>query len=142
MQQLTMQTDYALRTLMVLACRSERTTAAEVADLYGISANHVAKVVNQLARLGFVRSIRGIGGGIELAKPPEDIRIGEVVLAFEGAGHLLECIGADNVCAIQPFCKLMGVLAEAERLQRDYLNSVTLRDVMPTQRQLVSITLE
>lgn len=137
--QLTMQTDFALRTLMYLAARKERATAADVAGLYDISGHHVAKIVNQLARLGFVRSIRGIGGGIELAKPPEDIRIGEVVLAFEGNRHLLDCIGTEDVCAIQPFCKLKDVLAEAERLQRDYLNGVTLRDVMPTKRQLATV---
>lgn len=138
--QLTMQTDFALRTLMFLAARTERATIADVAGLYDISTPHVAKVVNQLARLGLVRSIRGIGGGIELAKAPEDIRIGEVVVAFEGNRHLLECLGIDGVCRIQPFCKLKGVLAEAERLQRDYLNSVTLHDVMPTHRQLTTVS--
>lgn len=140
--QLTMQTDYALRTLIYLASRGERATAADVAELYGISAHHIAKVVNQLARFGYVRSIRGVGGGIELARAPEEIRIGEVVTAFEGNRHLLECIGTEGVCVIQPFCKLKGVLAEAERLQREYLQSVTLRDVMPTKSQLASVAVE
>ncbi|MEQ8789810.1 MAG: Rrf2 family transcriptional regulator [Pirellulaceae bacterium] len=132
---LTTQTDFALRTLMYLACRPQRTTAAEVAQFYGVSPNHMAKVVNLLARLGYVRSIRGIGGGIELARRPEEIRLGEVVEAFEGNMHLLECVAAEEVCAIESFCKLKGVLAEAERVQMDYLNSVTLADVAPTTRQ-------
>jgi Rrf2 family nitric oxide-sensitive transcriptional repressor len=136
---LALQTDFALRTLMFLACRSGRATVAQVAALFGISGNHVAKVVNQLARLGYVRSIRGIGGGIELARAPEEIRIGEVVLAFEGGLHLLECVGTDNVCAIESFCKLRGVLAHAEQLQVDYLNSVSLADVVPTRLQLNSL---
>lgn len=132
---LTTQTDFALRTLMFLATKNERTTAAQVAQLYGISTNHLSKVVNLLSRLGYVRSIRGIGGGIELARQPEDIVLGEVVQAFEGNMHLLECVSTDNVCAIQSFCKLKGVLAEAERVQLEYLNSVTLADVVPTRRQ-------
>ncbi len=131
-----MQTDYALRTLIYLAARPERVNVAEIAALYRISVHHVAKVVNLLARQGWVRSIRGIGGGVELAKSPDEIRVGEVILAFEGSRHLLECLGTEGVCVIQPFCKLKGVLAEAERLQRDYLNGITLRDVMPTPRQL------
>ena len=135
--QLTMQTDYALRTLMFLAGRPGRATVVQVAKLFGISQHHVAKVVNQLARLGYVRSIRGIGGGIELARDPDDVALGEVVTAFEGNRHLLECIGTDGVCVIESFCKLKGVLAEAERIQREYLNGVTLRDVMPTRRQLM-----
>lgn len=133
---LTSYTDFALRTLMFLATRNERTTAAQVAELYGISATHLAKVVNQLSRLGYVRSIRGIGGGIELARPAETIRLGEVIEALEGNMHLLECVAVDSVCVIQSFCKLKGVLAHAERIQLEYLNSVTLADVIPTRRQL------
>jgi len=136
---LTTQTDYALRTLMFLAAKDRRATVGEVAALFGISANHVAKVVNQLARLGYVRSIRGIGGGLELARSPEAIRIGDVIEAFEGSMHLLDCIGTENVCAIQSFCELKGILGEAERRQLNYLNSKTLRDVVPTNRQLARV---
>ena len=138
--QLTIQTDYALRTLMYLASRDDRATVAEVATLFDISANHVAKVVNQLSRLGYIRSVRGLGGGIELAVPLDEIRLGEVIERFEGNLHLLECVGTEGVCVIQPFCKLKGVLAEAERLQREYLNSVTLADVAPSRRQLKQVT--
>jgi Rrf2 family nitric oxide-sensitive transcriptional repressor len=132
---LALQTDYALRLLIYLAVYPGRTTVDQIAAFYGISAAHVAKVVNLLARLGYVRSIRGIGGGIELGREPDEVRIGEVVLAMERNMHLLECIDRDGLCVIQPFCKLKSVLAEAERLQMDYLNSVTLQDVLPTRRQ-------
>jgi Rrf2 family transcriptional regulator, nitric oxide-sensitive transcriptional repressor len=133
---LTTHTDYALRTLMYLAAKGQRATIADIAQLYGISANHIAKVVNQLARLGYVRSIRGIGGGIELARPPGELRLGEIVLALEGNMHLLDCVATENICAIQSFCSLKSVLAEAERVQLEYLNSVTLADVVPGKRQL------
>jgi Rrf2 family transcriptional regulator, nitric oxide-sensitive transcriptional repressor len=137
---LTTHTDYALRTLMYLAVAAERSTAGEIAALYGISANHLAKVVNQLARLGYVRSIRGVGGGIELARPAEGIRLGEVIEQLEGNLHLLDCIATERVCAIQSFCKLKVVLAEAERVQLEYLNSVTLADVVPTTRELKRVS--
>ncbi len=136
---LAIHTDYALRTLMYLASASKRATVGDVAGLFGISAHHVAKVVNQLARHGYVRSIRGIGGGIELARSPADIRLGDVILAFEGNMHLLECVGMDQVCVIESFCRLRTVLREAERLQRDYLNSITLQDVVPQMRRLVQV---
>ncbi|MCA9175117.1 MAG: Rrf2 family transcriptional regulator [Planctomycetales bacterium] len=134
--QLSLQTDYAVRTLMYLAARQERATIDDVASFYGISRAHIAKVVNQLARLGFVRSIRGVGGGLELGRAPEELSIGAVIVAFEGPMHLLDCVGMSNVCAIEKFCKLKGVLAEAERLQLEYLNSISLADVVPTKRQL------
>ncbi|MEY4176709.1 MAG: HTH-type transcriptional repressor NsrR [Planctomycetota bacterium] len=135
----SLQTDYALRTLMYLATRRERATIDDVATLFGISKTHVAKVVNQLARLGYVRSVRGVGGGIELCREPAEITIAEVVQAFEGSLHLLECIATQNVCVIERFCKLKGVLAEAERRQVEYLASMTLADVLPTRRQLTAL---
>ena len=138
---LTTQTDFALRTMMYLTARSGRATIAQVAELFGISAHHVAKVVNLLARLGYVRSIRGIGGGIELACQPEEVRLGQFIEALEGNMHLLECIESEQVCVIESFCKLKGVLAEAERVQIEYLNGVTLRDVTPTGRQLNRVAL-
>jgi Rrf2 family nitric oxide-sensitive transcriptional repressor len=121
---------------MYLASIPERATIRQVADLFRISADHVAKVVQQLNRLGYVRSVRGVGGGIELGRPATEIRIGEVIDAFEGRLHLLECVGREGVCVVEDFCKLKRVLAEAERLQHEYLNGVTLNDVLPTRRQL------
>ncbi|HLJ10712.1 MAG TPA: Rrf2 family transcriptional regulator [Planctomycetaceae bacterium] len=130
---LSLQTDYALRTLMFLASRKakQRATIADVASFFQISEAHVAKVVNQLARLGFIRSVRGAGGGIGLARKAVEIRVGEVIAAFEGNMHLLECVGTENVCVIQTHCKLRTVLAKAERVQLDYLNEVRLCDVLP-----------
>ena len=137
---LGLHTDYALRTLIFLAGKPGRASVADVAAFYGISKDHVAKVVQSLARHGYLRSIRGAGGGIELARRPEDVRIGQVVLDFEGNLHLLECVGVENVCVIQPGCKLRTVLAQAERLQTDFLNSVRLSDIVRPGGQLLEIT--
>jgi Rrf2 family nitric oxide-sensitive transcriptional repressor len=137
---LDLQTDYALRTLLYLAMTPGRGSIGQVAEFYGISKDHVAKVVNQLSRLGYVRSVRGVGGGIELAKQPADVSLGEVILAFEGNMHLLECVAQEGLCVIQPGCQLKGVLAEAERLQLEYLHGVKLADVVPAGRPLVELT--
>jgi Rrf2 family nitric oxide-sensitive transcriptional repressor len=136
---LALQTDFALRTLTYLASTSERATIRQVAEFYRISIDHVAKVVLHLNRLGYIRSVRGVGGGIELGRPAVDIRVGEVIAAFEGSIHLLECVGREGVCVVEGFCKLKRVLAEAERVQMEFLNSVTLKDVLPTRPQLRSV---
>jgi Rrf2 family transcriptional regulator, nitric oxide-sensitive transcriptional repressor len=129
---LSLQTDYALRTLLFLATRTERTTVADVAGFFGISAHHIGKVVHQLGRLGYVRNRRGPNGGIVLAREPGAITVGRVILDFEGNLHLLDCVAAPGLlCVIQPGCTLRGVLTEAERLQMDYLNSVTLEALLP-----------
>jgi len=139
---LSLQTDFAVRILMYLATQAqrdkvERAKVGDVAEFFGISQAHVAKVVNRLGRLGLVRSTRGVGGGVEIARAPSAIAVGEVVEAFEGDMRLLDCVKAeDEMCAIQSFCKLRGVLGEAERRQMEYLRGVTIEDVLPTVRQL------
>ncbi len=138
---LAMHTDYALRILMYLTAHAERATVGDIAGFFGISKDHVAKVAQRLVRLGFVRGIRGIGGGLELAKESAAISVGEVVRNMEGNTQLLECVGAEvTVCAIQPGCKLRGVLAKAEQIQMEYLNSVFLNDVVKPGHDLVSLT--
>ncbi len=136
---LDLQTDYALRTLIFLAGRPGRASIAQVAGFFAISMDHGAKGVQRLARLGYVRSIRGIGGGIELARPAEEISVGEVVVAFERNMHLLDCVGPDSSCVIHRGCKLRHVLAEAERIQTDYLCGVRLSDVVQPGAQLVDL---
>lgn len=136
--QLSLQTDYALRTLLYLASRTERTTVADVAGFYGISVHHVGKVVHQLGRLGYVRSHRGPSGGVELARQPAAISVGRVIVDFEGNMHLLDCVAAPGVCVIQPGCTLREVLIEAERRQMDYLNGVSLEDLLPTPLDLAT----
>jgi Rrf2 family nitric oxide-sensitive transcriptional repressor len=139
---LSLQTDYSLRTLMFLAVHPGRRHVKEVADFFQISESHIAKVVNHLSRTGYISSSRGVGGGIELARSPHEITIGAVISAVEGTQHLLECVGKSNVCVIEQTCKLKGVLAKAEQIQRDYLNSVSLQDVLPfgTPQPLVRLT--
>lgn len=130
---LSLQTDYSLRTLMYLATTKERARISEVAEFFKISEAHVAKVVHHLARLGFIRSVRGVGGGMELAKRPDEITVADVLLAVEGPMHLLDCVVVEDLCVIQQGCKLRHVLAEAERRQLEYLQSVKLSDVIPIQ---------
>jgi Rrf2 family nitric oxide-sensitive transcriptional repressor len=137
---LDLHTDYGLRTLIYLAGKPGRASAAEVAGFFRISRDHVAKVVQSLARRGYVRSIRGAIGGIELARAPDAIRVGQFIIDFEQNMHLLECVGTDNVCTIQPGCKLRRVLARAEQLQLDYLNTVRLSDIVRPGGQLLEIT--
>ncbi|MFO1019266.1 MAG: Rrf2 family transcriptional regulator [Planctomycetales bacterium] len=128
---LSLQTDYSLRTLMFLASHPGRQTVEAVARYYKVSEPHIAKVVNQLARFGFIRSIRGAGGGIELGKKPHDIVVGDVIQAVEGTTHLLDCIGNDDVCRIQLQCRLRGILVHAEELQMNYLRTIKLSDIVP-----------
>lgn len=138
---LALQTDYALRTLLYLATKPGRATVQEVSSFYGISANHLAKVVHQLGRLGYVRNVRGPSGGVALARDSAAVTVGGVVRDFEGSGiHLLDCVDTPGVCVIQPGCALRGVLAEAERRQMEYLDGITLAALVPASGEILSLT--
>ena len=137
---LALHTDYALRTLMFLSARGERASIAEIAAFFRISKDHLAKVAQSLVREGFVRSLRGVGGGLLLARPAESISVADVIEQFEGGMHLLDCVKTDNVCVIQPGCRLRTILAEAEQVQLDYLRRFTLADVVDSGGDLVQLT--
>lgn len=140
---LALQTDYALRTLLFLATRSDRVTVAEIAGFYGISLNHLSKVVRVLGTLRYVRSVPGPGGGVTLAREPGTITVGGVVREFEGRNvHLLDCVDTPGVCVIQPGCALRGVLAEAERRQLEYLDGISLSAILPRSGNLASLRLD
>lgn len=113
--ELTFYTDYSLRVLMYVGLRrSELSSISEIADDYGISANHLVKVVHGLARGGFIRTYRGKGGGVTLARKPQDINIGAVVRYTEGAFKPVECFrGDNNHCLVTGACRLAGILQEA-----------------------------
>ena len=138
---LSLQTDYSLRILMFLAANEDRRCQiGEIAEFFVISRDHLAKAARRLGQAGFIRTIRGIGGGLELARPARDIRLGDVIQQIEGRLALLDCTQTAGVCHIQPGCKLKGVLARAEQLQREYLNSVFLSEVVTAGEDLVQLT--
>ncbi|SEP71553.1 transcriptional regulator, BadM/Rrf2 family [Solimonas aquatica] len=112
---LTTHTDYALRLLMLLALEPDRLhTIEEVATRYRVSRNHLMKVVLTLVGAGLVESLRGRGGGLQLAKPAAAISVGEVVRATEDSFALVECFEREsNTCMVSPCCTLKGALHEA-----------------------------
>ena len=136
---LALQTDYALRSLIYLGTYGGRSQITQISQFFKISSHHVAKAVNRLAHEGFIRTVRGVGGGIELARAAHEIVLGDVIRRMEGNLHLLECVSGVEVCSIQPGCRLRHVLAEAERLQWSYLNSVRLSDVLGAGHSLVEL---
>jgi Rrf2 family nitric oxide-sensitive transcriptional repressor len=110
--QLTVHTDYALRVLLYLAHFPDRRVGTEeISAAYGISKNHLVRVVQTLADGGFVRVTVGRAGGVELAREPRDIGLGDIVRATEASFRLVECHDAvNNTCPIVPVCGLKGML--------------------------------
>jgi Rrf2 family nitric oxide-sensitive transcriptional repressor len=136
--QLTQYTDYGLRTLIALALEPDAWhTVSEVAAGYGISRNHLVKVVARLAERGYVDTQRGKGGGMRLARPASTIRIGAVVRDLESELGVVECLTHDGGhCAIAPACGLKGLLRDAMRGFLDVLDQRTLDELVKPRLQL------
>ena len=128
---LTNFTDYSLRVLIYLAADpSRRATISEIAQAFKVSENHLTKVVHLLGRQGWIDTVRGKGGGIVLAMPPEDIRVGRVVRDTEGSDMPAECFAEDGGrCVITRCCRLKGVLSEAVDAFYAVLDQYTLADL-------------
>ena len=142
---LTLHTDYALRLLMHLAVTPDRlATISEVAEAFAISRNHLVKVAHGLGQAGFIETLRGRGGGLRLARAPEDIVVGDLVRAMEEDFRIVECFDpAANTCRISPACRLKGLLGDALDAWLAVLDEATLADLVARPaplRRLLALT--
>lgn len=129
--QLTKQTDFAFRVLLYLAQtpEGELSNLRDICDYYGISHNHVAKVVVKLTKLGYIRSVRGHGGGIELNTKPENINVSQVIRDFESTLQPVNCVAP--TCKLLPNCKLKSILSTAMDEFLQSTSKYTLADLIP-----------
>lgn len=143
---LTAYTDYSLRTLMHLAINQDHlVTIQEIANLHGISKNHLTKVVHQLGISGLVTTVRGRNGGFKLGMSPKEINIGEVIRTTENDFFMAECFEQDNKnCAYSSACILKDLLAKATLAYLAVLDEVTLEDLIkkPTSKKSNSIPID
>ena len=141
---LSLFSDYSLRVLMFAAVKGGAFQLDEVTAAYGISRNHLAKVVQSLSKLGYLDTRRGRGGGIQLRCSPADIRIGKLVRETEGQPAIVECFdAATNTCRLNGSCRLKGALARATNAFFDSLDEHTLSDLTagPQRNRLAKILL-
>ncbi len=134
--QLTAHTDYALRVLIYLTHHPDKlVTIGELAEFFQISKNHLIKVVNNLGQKGFVRTLRGKGGGICLARPAQQISVGQVVREIEGHFRIAECFDPNKQgrCVIQSHCGLIGLFSRATEQFLQVLDGAVLTDLLPNQ---------
>jgi Rrf2 family transcriptional regulator, nitric oxide-sensitive transcriptional repressor len=137
---LTTYTDYTLRTLIYLGLEPGRLARiAGIAAGYGISENHLMKVVHQLGVAGYIETVRGKNGGLRLALAPEAINVGEVVRRMEPDLDLVPCFNPSGTCRIKTVCTLQGVLGEALGAFLAVLDRYTLADLLAPRSALAGL---
>jgi Rrf2 family nitric oxide-sensitive transcriptional repressor len=126
---------------MYLALHPGQTsTVREIATGMALSEDHLVKVVQRLAQLGYVETLRGRGGGVRLVRKPAEINVGEVVRHTEESFRIVECFDPeDNTCPIAPACTLAGCLDEALRAFLAVLDRYTLEDLTKQPKRLTKL---
>lgn len=140
---LTLQTDFALRVLIQLGLDECRlTTISDIARSFGVSKNHLMKIVNELGRKGYLETVRGRNGGIRLKRRPRDINIGEVVRDTEDELDILGCLRETGYCRIEQVCVLRSVVRDATKAFLAVFDGYTLADLLEPRQALAALLLD
>ena len=140
--QLNRFTDLGLRVLMYLTQPSRPTpfTISGMAEELIVSQNHLVKVVHFMSKQGWVKTTRGKGGGIVLALPPAEYRLGKVIQTLESntsnQNSLVDC--NHPPCILRPSCILKPTLDQAVQVFFNFLDQYTLADAIrqPVQQSI------
>jgi Rrf2 family nitric oxide-sensitive transcriptional repressor len=132
---LTVYTDYTLRVMIYLTLKYEGGAVAtidEMAQAYGISRNHLMKIVNELSQSGFIETTRGRAGGARLARAPSRISLGEVVRMAEKDFAVVQCqdVALEADCAVFQACNLKRALRRAIDAFMQELDKMTFEEAV------------
>jgi len=130
--QLSMFSDYALRVLMHLATSPDKVLSTrQISDIHNAKYNHMTKVTGWLVAEGYAAASRGRGGGLQLARKPEDINLGHLLRKLEEDKPLVDCMRADGgSCCLSPVCSLTVVLHSAQEAFYASLDQTSLSSII------------
>ena len=136
---LTRGADYGTRGMIHLAKMPPTavTLVGSIASAEGLPESYLAKIFQDLAKEGILRSHRGAKGGFSLARPPSEITLKDIIEAIEGPIALNRCLAASEGCERRAFCGLHPILAKAQEELVDILSMTTLQDLIDNE-ELVS----
>ncbi len=136
MLQLTKRTEYGLIALVhMVDRRGDFVSAREISERYHVPRRLLAEVLKDLARAEVVDSQRGATGGYALARPAEEVTVGEVVAALEGAPKLAGCetlepSSAGGECDLEPSCPIRSPLQRIREGIWQQMQRTTLRSLV------------
>ncbi|MDD3266726.1 MAG: Rrf2 family transcriptional regulator [Burkholderiales bacterium] len=123
--QLSLFTDIALKSVIYLKQSTKLVTINEIAEQFGITRNHLVKVLNFMVHKGWINSTRGRNGGLLYNSMSDNLKLGDVIMILENKDELLDC----SNCILKANCCLRGILYQAQLEFFKYLNQYTLKDL-------------
>lgn len=138
--QLTQFSDYSLRALIYIALQKGPCTIKDITKVYGISNNHMVKIIHNLSKIGLIKTIRGKNGGILMLAQPATINLGKLITQLEPHFHLVQCFNKEKAnCCITPVCRLREILHEAQSAFMQVLENYTLADILHNPKELSAL---
>ena len=130
MQKISEAASLALHAMVYLAASESRiVTTQEIAEKLSVSKDHLSKVLQRLAKAGYVDSIRGPKGGFVLGKPGGEVTLLEIYELIEGPVRRTECILGTQACKGNE-CIFGDLVSKIDEEVKDYLNRTKISDLM------------
>ncbi len=142
MLRLSKKTEYALIALKEIALNSGKqvTTAREISDIHRIPRDLLAKILQVLARNGFIRSMQGAHGGYVLNKPIDEITLQALLEILEGPVGMVDClIPGKEICVREETCSIRHQLLQINQRVLKILQDVTLRDFLYNEMSVAAL---
>lgn len=124
---------YALRVMVELAKhgKNEFVTLKDIAERQSISKKYLEQIIPILNRENMLIASRGYGGGYKLSKSPSDYTVLDILKVTEGSLAPVACLGsAENLCPRAEFCTTLYVWKGLQKVEEDYLDGITLQDIL------------
>jgi len=128
---------YGTRALLELALhQGERPVPLkDIAQRQQISLQYLEHLITPLIAAGIVLSTRGPRGGVSLAKPPEAVRLSEIIQLLEGSIAPVECVNNPGICVRSKLCVTRDIWGELKKVMNGVLESITLQDLVERQKR-------
>lgn len=131
---------YGLRAFVDLAVYSEKepVSLSNIACRQDISLSYLEQLIAKLKKAGLVKSIRGVNGGYILAKPIEEISVGDILRALEGELKPVDCPGieADSQCEGAKYCVSKSVWKKINDSINQTVNEINLGELVKESKEM------
>jgi Rrf2 family protein len=131
MKFITRETDYAVRALCCMATEpGQRMAVGDLCGETGVPQAYLRRILQNLAKAGILNSVRGKGGGFELAKPADQIMLTDIIDIFQSGMALTNCIFQKRVCSNESSCKLRRKVLDIEIYVKKELGSTSIASLL------------